>query len=130
MRDYLVGCDGAASAVRQGLGIEMAGNPVLTYTTNAIFRCANFLELHGKGEAYRYICIGPEGTYATIVAINGNDRFRFSMVGDENKRTYSEDEMRALIVKAVGRPFAFEILSIVPWIRRELVADRYGRAAC
>jgi 2-polyprenyl-6-methoxyphenol hydroxylase-like FAD-dependent oxidoreductase len=124
---YLVGCDGAASAVRQGLGIEMAGNPVLTYTTNAIFRCDNFLELHGKGQAYRYICIGPEGTYATIVAINGRDRFRMSIVGDEVKRSYDEDEVRALIVKAVGRPFEFEILTIVPWIRRELVANRYGK---
>ena len=123
---YLVGCDGAASAVRLALGIEMAGNPVLTYTTNAIFRCENFLALHGKGEAYRYICIGTEGTYATIVAINGRDRFRFSIVGDERKRTYDESEVRALIVKAMGREFDFEVLTIVPWIRRELVADHYG----
>jgi 2-polyprenyl-6-methoxyphenol hydroxylase-like FAD-dependent oxidoreductase len=124
--DYLIGCDGGASTVRQALGIEMAGNPVLTYTTNAIFRCNNFLELHGKGEAYRYIVIGPEGTFATIVAINGRDCFRFSIVGDANKRSYDENEVRALIIKAVGRDFDFEILTIVPWIRRELVADRFG----
>jgi 2-polyprenyl-6-methoxyphenol hydroxylase-like FAD-dependent oxidoreductase len=124
--DYLIGCDGGASTVRQSLGIEMSGNPVLTYTTNAIFRCKDFLALHGKGEAYRYICIGPEGTYATIVAINGNDRFRFSIVGDATKRSYDEAEVRALIVKAVGRDFDFKILTIVPWIRRELVADRFG----
>jgi 2-polyprenyl-6-methoxyphenol hydroxylase-like FAD-dependent oxidoreductase len=123
---YLVGCDGAASTVRQTLGIEMSGNPVLTYTTNAIFRCTNFLELHGKGKAYRYICIGTEGTFATIVAINGRDRFRFSIVGDERKRAYDETEVRALIVKAMGRDFDFEVLTIVPWIRRELVADRFG----
>jgi 2-polyprenyl-6-methoxyphenol hydroxylase-like FAD-dependent oxidoreductase len=123
---YLVGCDGAASTVRQALAIAMSGNPVLTYTTNAIFRCGNFLALHGKGEAYRYICIGTEGTFATIVAINGRDRFRFSIVGDANKRSYDESEVRALIVKAVGCEFDFEVLSIVPWIRRELVADGYG----
>ncbi|HUZ74069.1 MAG TPA: FAD-dependent oxidoreductase [Stellaceae bacterium] len=125
---YVVGCDGGASTVRQALGIEMSGNPVLTYTTNAIFRCPDFLALHGKGEAYRYIVIGPEGTFATIVAINGNDRFRFSIVGDATKRSYDEAEIRALIVRAVGREFDFEILSILPWIRRELVADRYGSA--
>jgi 2-polyprenyl-6-methoxyphenol hydroxylase-like FAD-dependent oxidoreductase len=124
--DYLVGCDGAASTVRQGLGIAMAGNPVLTYTTNVLFRAPDFLSLHDKGEAYRFIVIGPEGTFATIVAINGADRFRFSMVGDSQKRTYGEDELRAAIVKAVGREFDFEILSIMPWVRRELVADSYG----
>jgi 2-polyprenyl-6-methoxyphenol hydroxylase-like FAD-dependent oxidoreductase len=123
---YLVGCDGAASTVRQALGIAMTGNPVLTYTTNAIFRCKNWLELHDKGPAYRFIVIGPEGTFATIVAINGRDRFRFSIVGDAVKRSYSEDEVRALIVQAVGREFEFEVLTIVPWIRRELVADGYG----
>jgi 2-polyprenyl-6-methoxyphenol hydroxylase-like FAD-dependent oxidoreductase len=123
---YLVGCDGAASTIRLGLGIAMAGNPVLTYTTNVLFRAPDFLSLHDKGQAYRFIVIGPEGTFATIVAINGADRFRFSMVGDAQKRAYSEDELRAAIVKAVGRDFAFEILSIMPWVRRELVAESYG----
>ncbi len=125
---YLVGCDGAASTVRESLGIKMSGNPVLTYTTNVIFRCKNWLDLHDKGPAYRFIIIGPEGTFATIVAINGRDRFRFSIVGDETQRSYDEAEVRRLIVKAVGKAFDFEILSIVPWIRRELVADSYGTA--
>jgi 2-polyprenyl-6-methoxyphenol hydroxylase-like FAD-dependent oxidoreductase len=124
--DYLVGCDGGGSVVRQGLGIAMSGNPVLTYTTNAIFRCPDFLALHGKGEAYRYIVIGPEGTFATIVAINGADRFRFSIVGDAEKREYGAAEMRAAIVKAFGREFDFDILTVVPWIRRELVAENFG----
>ena len=124
--DYLVGCDGGASTVRQQLGIGMTGNPALTYTTNAIFRCPDWLNLHDKGEAYRFIVIQEQGTFATIVAINGRDRFRFSLVGTKEKRTYTEDEMRAAIVRAFGREFDFEILSIMPWIRRELVADTYG----
>src|SRR5918997_337399 len=60
-----------ASTVRQQLGIPMSGNPVLTYTTNAIFRCPDWLSLHDKGAAYRFIIIQEEGTFATIVAING-----------------------------------------------------------
>ncbi len=124
--DYLVGADGGASTVRQVLGIEMSGKPTLTYTTNAIFRCPNFWDLHDKRKGYRYIFIGPEGTWSTIVAIDGWDRFRFSVVGDENRRTLEEDEVRKLIVRAMGKPFDFEVLSIVPWIRRELVAERYG----
>jgi 2-polyprenyl-6-methoxyphenol hydroxylase-like FAD-dependent oxidoreductase len=122
---YLVGTDGAASTVRQLLDIPMSGNPALTYTTNAIFRCPGFNRLHDKGEFYRFIIIRPEGTFATIVAIDGRGRFRFSMVGSEEKRSYSEEEMRAAIVTAVGKPFDFEILSIMPWVRRELVADRF-----
>ncbi len=123
---YLVGCDGGTSVVRHQLGIEMSGPAALTYTTNVIFRCGNLESLHDKKPAYRYIFIGPEGTWATLVAINGRDQWRFSLVGDETKRTHNEDELRRAIVRAVGREFDFEILSVLPWVRRQLVADRYS----
>jgi 2-polyprenyl-6-methoxyphenol hydroxylase-like FAD-dependent oxidoreductase len=122
---YIVGCDGARSLVRETLGIAMQGNPVLTYTTNVIFRCPHLLSLHDKGKAYRHIFIGPEGTWATIVAINGRDEWRFSIIGGSEQRDYSTDDIKAAIRRAVGRDFDFEILSVLPWVRRELAADRY-----
>jgi len=125
--DYLVGCDGGASTVRQALGIDMVGDAVLTYTTNIIFRCEGLEQLHDKRPAYRFIFIGPEGTWATLVAINGRDQWRFSLVGDSEKRTLTEAEARAAIVRAVGKPFEFEILSMLPWVRRQLVARHYGK---
>ncbi|MDX3898943.1 MAG: FAD-dependent oxidoreductase [Sphingobium sp.] len=124
--DYLVGADGGASFVRQRAGIGMTGKPVLTHTVNIIFRTPDLPSQHDKGKAYRFIFIGPEGTWLTIVAINGRDRWRMSIVGDETKREYSEEEIRALIVRAVGKEIPIEIESIMPWVRRELVADHYG----
>ncbi len=121
----IVGCDGARSLVRETLGIAMQGNPVLTYTTNVIFRCPHLLALHDKGKAYRHIFIGPEGTWATIVAINGRDEWRFSIIGGSEQRDYTTDDIKAAIRRAVGRDFEFEILSVLPWVRRELVADHY-----
>ncbi len=123
---YLAGCDGGGSVVRAQLGVSLPDSAVLTYTTNAIFRCANLWELVDKKPGYRFIFIGPEGTWATIVAINGRDEYRFSFVGDGNKRALTEPELREAIIRAVGRPFEFEILSTMPWIRREYVADSYG----
>ncbi|HVZ42333.1 MAG TPA: FAD-dependent oxidoreductase [Ramlibacter sp.] len=127
---YLVGCDGGASQVRQSLGIDMVGDAVLTYTTNIIFRCDGLGQLHDKKPGYRFIFIGPEGTWATLVAINGRDQWRFSLIGDAQRRTLTEAEARAAIVRAVGKPFEFEILSMLPWVRRQLVARHYrkGRA--
>ncbi len=122
---YIVGCDGARSVVRETLGIRMLGNPVLTYTTNAIFRCPHLLALHDKGKAYRHIFIGPEGTWATIVAINGRDEWRFSLIGGPQQRDYTVDDIKAAIRRAVGCDFAFEILSVLPWVRRELVAETF-----
>jgi len=124
--DYLIGADGGASTVREGAGITMRGNPALTYATNVLFRCADFPSLHRMGKAYRFIFIGPEGTWLTIVAVNGGDRFRMSIVGTPDKVNHSEDDIRAALRRAMGRDFDYEILSVMRWVRRELVADRYG----
>jgi 2-polyprenyl-6-methoxyphenol hydroxylase-like FAD-dependent oxidoreductase len=123
---YLVGTDGGASTVRRVLDIPMEGPEALTYTTNVIFRCKGFEQLHNKKPAYRYIFIGLEGTWATLVAIDGHDQWRFSLVGGSEKRAYSEEELRAAIIRAVGREFDFEIVSILPWVRRQQVALHYG----
>ncbi|MGE0384148.1 MAG: FAD-dependent oxidoreductase [Gammaproteobacteria bacterium] len=124
--DYLIGCDGGSSTVRERLGLPMTGSPVLTYTTNAIIRCDGLEQYHDKKPGYRYIFIGPDGTWATIVAINGRNWWRMSIVGDATMRTLTEDDLRAAFVRAVGREVPFEILSVMPWVRRQLVADRYG----
>lgn len=122
---YLVGCDGGDSAVREAVGIPMSGSPVLTYTTNVIFRCPGLEKLHDKRLGYRFIFIGPEGTWATLVAIDGRDRWRFSLVGDATRHKPDDDEVHLAIVRAMGKPFEFEIESTLPWVRRQLVADRY-----
>ncbi|MPZ36516.1 MAG: 2-polyprenyl-6-methoxyphenol hydroxylase [Rhizobiales bacterium] len=125
--DYLIGTDGGASFVRETLGIGMSGHPALTYTTNVIFRCPDLPALHDKGKGYRFIFIGPEGTWLTIVAINGGDRFRMSIVGSPEKVTHSEADIHAALLRAMGKPFDYEILSVLRWVRRELVAESYGR---
>ncbi len=124
--DYLVGTDGGASTVRESLGITMSGNPALTYSTNVIFRCPEFASLHDKGKAYRFIFIGPEGTWLTIVAVNGADRFRMSIVGSLDKVNHSEADIHGVLRRAMGKDFDYEILSVMRWVRRELVADTYG----
>jgi 2-polyprenyl-6-methoxyphenol hydroxylase-like FAD-dependent oxidoreductase len=124
---YLVGCDGGRSLVRETLGVGMVGTTALTYTTNVIFRCPRLVALHDKGRAYRFIILGPEGTWSTIVAINGTDQWRFSIIGGNEPREYTTDEIHTLIRRAVGRDFDYEILTVMPWVRRELVAERYGK---
>jgi 2-polyprenyl-6-methoxyphenol hydroxylase-like FAD-dependent oxidoreductase len=125
--DYMIGTDGGASFVREALGIQMSGHPALTYTTNVIFRCPDLPSLHDKGKGYRFIFIGPEGTWLTIVAINGGDRFRMSLVGSAEKVTHTEDDIRKALRRAMGKDFDYEILSVLRWVRRELVAESYGR---
>jgi len=124
---YLVGCDGGRSAVREQLGIAMHGKGVLTYTTNFIFRCAEFNRLHDKAPAYRYMLVGPTGVWGTVVAINGNDEWRMSVIGNSSeRRAYTIDDLKGFAYKAMGRDFKLEILSVLRWTRMEQVAERYG----
>lgn len=124
---YVVGCDGAASRVRELIESGMEGPGTLTYTTNVIFHCPDLDTLHDKSDAYRWIFIGEEGTWATLVAINGRDLWRFSLIGDDQPQTLTPDDLQAAIRRAVGIDREFEIRSVLPWIRREGVAKRYGR---
>lgn len=125
---YLVGCDGGKSAVREQMGIAMHGRGVLTHTTNVIFRCPGFNALHDKAPGYRYMIVGEGGVWATIVAINGRDQWRMSIVGNAQERPrYSEDELKAFACRALGRAFDPEILSVLRWTRSELVAQDYRR---
>ncbi len=122
---FVVGCDGAASKVREAVGIAMTGKRALTYTTNIIFRFAGFEALHDLAPGYRFIFLDRTGTWATIVAINGRDEWRMSIIGDRHeRRELTTDEIEAAIRRAVGREFGYEILSVLPWTRRELVAER------
>ena len=123
---YVVGCDGSASAVRAQLGITLSGNPAATYTTNVIFRSPTLKALHDKGQFYRFIAFDQDGVWGTLVAINGRDNYRMSIVGNDQPRRFSDEEIRKAIRRIVGADFEFEILSIMPWIRRLMVADSYG----
>ena len=123
---YLVACDGAGSMVREKLGITMTGNAVLTYTTNVIFKSRDLAKKQTIKHGYRYIFVGPEGTFATIVAIDGYDNYRFSLVGSGNRANLTDDDLRNEIRRAVAGECEIELLSTMPWTRRELVADKNG----
>lgn len=122
--DYLVGCDGFASTVRRVLGIEMRGPGTLDTSINIEFRVADLSALHPLGNAVRYVCVGPEGAWATLVAIDGREIWRLTIYGANTSDVRSVDP-RSAIIRAVGREFHFSITSIGEWVRRGVVADRF-----
>lgn len=126
---YLVGCDGAGSAVRRRLGIGLVGPEALTYSLNVLIRCPELMAMAGDRRAYRHVLIGPEGIWATLVAINGRDVFRLQIVGGATPRDWSTAEIEAAVRRALGAELAFEVLSALPWTRRQLVAERFRQGA-
>jgi 2-polyprenyl-6-methoxyphenol hydroxylase-like FAD-dependent oxidoreductase len=125
---YLVGCDGAGSGVRRALGIEMEGTANLSYSVGIFFRSRELYETNTFGDTERFIFIGPNGTWGNLTAIDGRELWRLTVVGSKDKPIDSATlDVEAELLRAAGRPFAHEVLSVMPWRRSELVATAYGQ---
>jgi len=123
--DYLIGCDGFASTVREALGIEIRGERHIDWSMNVYLRIPNFSTQHNKDKAVRYVFVGPEGTWSFISFVDGRDLWRLQLVGiDENALEHAD--IPALVRRAMGRAIDFTIDSKTLWVRKRTVADRFA----
>ncbi len=121
---YVLCCEGAGSAIRDALGIELEGAGTLSYNANVVFRSDELLRIHDKGPGF-YTAIGPEGRWASILAIDGGTVWRLQLTKSIDRSTFDLTEAETLIRRFVGRDFRFQILSALVWARREAVAKSY-----
>ena len=122
--DYVCCCAGANSQFREALGIALDGAGTLSLNANIVFRSDEFLRVHDKGPGF-YTAIGPEGRWASVLAIDGATLWRLQLTTPRTTTTLDPDEARGLVRRFMGRDFAFEIVSALVWSRREVVAARY-----
>ncbi len=121
---FMVACDGFSSSVRKALGIEMRGTPFIDRSVNVMFRTKDLSAVHPKGNAGRYVLVGPEGPWASLTPADGTERWRLMIYGEKAAEPQAIDAA-AEVRRAAGRDFDFEILSSEQWVRRRMVADRY-----
>ena len=121
---YLIGCDGATSNVRKQLGIGMDGK-VLSYSANIFFRAPHLWEHHDKGKAERYIVIDEDGTWANFTAIDGKELWRLSIANSRHPIDLTVFDAERELRRGLGMDLGCEILSVMPWTRRQSVAERF-----
>jgi 2-polyprenyl-6-methoxyphenol hydroxylase-like FAD-dependent oxidoreductase len=119
---YLVGCDGPAGLVREALGIRHGGLGVVANSVNIFFRSAELASLHDKGWARIYRVIDAGGCWGELIPIDGKALWRLTVFDD---RAALADPAAAL-ARMAGGAFPHELLSVLPWERRDYVADRFG----
>ena len=120
---YLVGCDGAQSLVRERLGIAMGGAGHLDLSVSIFFRSAELPSLHDKGWGRFYRFNDEGGCWSEMVAVNGKDLWRLTILTGLDPTAAFDPE--ACLLRAIGRPFAHEIISVLRWDRIEFIAHRY-----
>jgi 2-polyprenyl-6-methoxyphenol hydroxylase-like FAD-dependent oxidoreductase len=121
---YLIGCDGIAGTVRELLGIEIRGERHIDWSMTVYLRIHNLAQYHDKAPAFRYVFVGPEGTWSFLSAVDGRDLWRLQLVGlDADK--LQETDIPALFRRCMGRDVPHTIEEKSLWVRKRTVADRF-----
>jgi 2-polyprenyl-6-methoxyphenol hydroxylase-like FAD-dependent oxidoreductase len=122
---YLVGADGFDSTVRDMLGIEVRGERHIDWSMTVYLRMPGLAAHHDKAPAFRYVFVGPEGTWSFLSFVDGKDLWRLQCVGlDPDK--LQEMDIPALVRRAVGGEVPFSLENKNLWVRKRTVADRFS----
>jgi 2-polyprenyl-6-methoxyphenol hydroxylase-like FAD-dependent oxidoreductase len=127
--EYLVGCDGATSTIRDAMGIGLSGEGILGYPLHLFFRSPDLLARCGREPGVFFLAIDCQGLWANIRIIDpANGLWRLMVLDTDGKQTPDSVDRAALLQRAVGRPIAVEWQGLSIWTRRSVVAERYSQS--
>jgi putative polyketide hydroxylase len=124
--DFLIAADGAASTVREGLGIELAGD-VLGFW-QSVYWHGDITDLVKGRSAIQYLTAHPDGGFVTVATVDGRERwmtFRMRPREEGHPGALTDPDARALIRTAVGEERATEVVSTATYQVVAKVANRY-----
>lgn len=128
--DYVVGCDGARSLVREQMGIERRGTDFDTKMALAVFASPELHKgLERLGEKTTYHVVNPEknGAWEFFGRVEVGRSWFFH--GPVPKETTSDDKeiVHQIMERAAGFPFQLEWEHLGFWNLRIEVADTYRK---
>lgn len=123
---YVLACDGAASPVREFLGIAMEGAAGVQTCLTVHFR-ANLRPIVKDRPAIIYQVVNREASGAFVAHdIDSNWIFiHFLPPGEALERLPSHDEAGAMVRAAIGAEVDLEVLRLAPWTMTAEVARSY-----
>lgn len=119
--DYLIGCDGGNSRVREQLGIGLSGQSKVSQRFITHFHSTDVHLLQRWGTAWHY-----QSNKGTLVAQNDLDTWTL-LSRFPDGLTFDEVDPARLIEDFVGAPIDHEIIVCNAWWPNLLVADSYGQ---
>jgi len=116
--DFLAGCDGGSSIVREKLGIGLSGRANVAHRYMVHFRSDALELLQAFGVAWHY-----QSAMGTLIAQDDKETWTLQM----RMPTDGNTDPNAVLDAWVGKGgFPREILVANPWFTNLLLADRYG----
>jgi 2-polyprenyl-6-methoxyphenol hydroxylase-like FAD-dependent oxidoreductase len=122
--DYLVGADGARSAVRALIGARMEGAYGLSRNYNFVFHAPGLAKSHQHGPAIMYWQVNSD-LPSLIGPMDAGDTWFFMPTRLPEGVKLSGTDAAAAIRRATGIDLPFEVLHSDEWVASQLIADNY-----
>lgn len=119
--DYVIGCDGPRSVVREEIGSRYVGGAALRPNFGMVFESNELMDHVRHGPAVQYWIVNP----STPALVGPLDRagawwaIAFGVDGETGER-----EARRIIDGVAGRPVRADVLSTDPWTAQMRIVDR------
>ena len=124
--EFLAGCDGGRSLVRDAIGARMEGSFGMSRNYNIVFRAPGLAEAHPHGRAIMYWQINSD-IPSILGPMDSGDRWFFMPTALAPDMQVTKDTAADLIRRATGIDLPFEVLSIDEWVAHRVIADRYRK---
>ncbi len=121
---YLVGCDGGRSLVRELIGARLEGTFGLSRNYNVVFRAPGLAQAHGMGKAIMYWQINGD-LPSHLGPMDSGDLWFFMPTALAPDVRVTLENAAELIRRATGIELPFEVISVDEWVAHRAVADRY-----
>jgi 2-polyprenyl-6-methoxyphenol hydroxylase-like FAD-dependent oxidoreductase len=123
---YLVGCDGSRSVVRNLIGAKLIGDAIVQRAQSTYIRAPKLLSLIPGRPGWMNLSLNPRRSGNTI-AIDGRETWLIHNYLYEHESDFEAIDRDKSIrtILGVGDDFEYEILSKEDWIGRRLVADKF-----
>ncbi len=122
---YLIGADGARSAVRELIGATMQGTHGISRHSNVVFHAPGLAQAQVHGPGVMFLQIGRNGL-SIVGPMDAGDIWYFG-TGLREGEPLSDDKVVDQIKLTTGIDLPYRILSADQWVASELIADKYSQ---
>jgi 2-polyprenyl-6-methoxyphenol hydroxylase-like FAD-dependent oxidoreductase len=124
---FLVACCAGRSSVPRALGVRWEGQPVLSYHLNVFLKIKELWTRHDKGKAAFYFFIDESGGGPSLIELDGNELWRLGLSTGQQLVAPESVNIPAIVEEFLGPDIPYELVSILPWTCRSVVADIWSR---
>lgn len=123
---YLVGCDGSRSPVRNLIGAKLVGDAIVQRAQSTYIRAPKLLSLIPGRPGWMNLSLNPRRSGNTV-AIDGKETWLIHNYLYEHETDFDAIDRDKSIrtILGVGDDFEYEVISKEDWIGRRLVADKF-----